>query len=205
MRKAVFAVPAAAVALAFAGCGDEDSDDLSGPASVMPAGAPVYFEFSVRPEGEQAENLDALLAELGELPLLGEVGDPGDLIIQQLESQASAAGVDFSYAEDVEPWLGEKAGFSVSSADDAEESFVAAVETTDDDQAFESVQNLLEAEDSVPYEEGEYEGVTYLAAPEDQYRLGAFGGHLVLAPADDFEAAVDASEGDSLASSDKLA
>ncbi len=32
-----------------------------------------------------------------------------------------------------------------------------------------------------------------------------FAGNLVLAPADDFEAAVDASEGDSLASSDKLA
>ncbi len=118
MKKTVLSMTAA-VAIAFAGCGDEGSEPASGPATVIPADMPLYIEATVRPEGEQAENLDALLAELAELPLPGlELGDPGDLIVSQLESQAAAAGVDFSYAEDVEPWLGEKAGFGI--AEDAE-------------------------------------------------------------------------------------
>jgi hypothetical protein len=201
MRKAL--IPAvAALALALAGCGD-DAEVASGPAAVMPAEMPLYVEATIRPEGEQAENLDALLTELGELPLIGSVGDPGDLIIEQLESEAEAAGVDFSYEEDVEPWLGERAGFGIAGPQDTEEAFVLAVETTDEDAARESIENLL-SEDSVPYEEGEYEGVSYLAAPQDSYRLGVFDGHVVLAPADDFEAAVDATNDDSLAESEKL-
>ncbi len=71
MKKTLLSVTAA-LALAVAGCGDEDDPDAaSGPASVMPADTPIYVEATVRPEGEQAENLDALLAELGELPLIG--------------------------------------------------------------------------------------------------------------------------------------
>ncbi len=46
--------------------------------------------------------------------------------------------------------------------------------------------------------------MTYISAPGDEYRLGVFDGHVVLAPPADFEASVDASEGDSLASNDKL-
>ena len=204
VKNAALSIPVLALAIALAGCGDDDSDTLSGPASVMPGDAPIYFEFSIRPEGEQAENLDVLLAEFGEIPLIGDVEDPGGLIIEQLEAQAEAAGVDFSYAEDVEPWLGEKVGFSISSAEDAEESFVAAIETSDEEQAFESIQSLFTANESIPYEEGEYEGVSYLSAPGDQFRVGAFDGHVVLAPAAEFEAAIDGSEDDSLAASDKL-
>ena len=119
--KKPFYPSTAALAIAFAGCGDEDdSEPASGPATVIPADMPLYIEATVKPEGEQAENLDALLAELADLPLPGiDLGDPGDLIVSQLESQAADAGVDFSYAEDVEPWLGEKAGFGI--AEDADE------------------------------------------------------------------------------------
>jgi hypothetical protein len=203
MKRTLLSV-AAVLALALTGCGDEGSEAASGPASVIPADMPLYIEATVRPEGEQAENLDALLAEVGEIPILGAVADPGDLLINQLESQAAEAGVDFSYADDVEPWLGEKAGFGVAEDAEGETRFVAALETTDEDQAHELIENLLSG-DSVPYEEEEYGGVSYLSAPDDSYRLGVFAGHVVLAPAADFEAAVDASEGESLASSDKLA
>ena len=203
MKKTLLSVTAA-LALAVAGCGDEDdSGAASGPASLMPADTPIYVEATVRPEGEQAENLDALLAELGELPLIGSVGNPGDLLINQLESQAAAAGVDFSYAEDVEPWLGEKAAFGIYDPNGAEDSFVAVLETTDEEAAREAIDSLL-SEDTVEYEEGEYEGVSYTSAPGDSYRVGVFAGHVVLAPPEEFENSVDASEGDSLASSDAL-
>jgi Protein of unknown function (DUF3352) len=203
MKKLLIA-STAALALAFAGCGDEDSETSSGPASVIPADMPLYIEATMRPEGEQAENLDAFLAELGELPLVGNVADPGDLLIEQLESQAASAGVDFSYADDVEPWLGEKMGFGISESAEGETRFVLALETTDEEAARDSIESLLSG-DSVPYEEGDYEGVSYLSAPDDSYRLGVFEGHVVLAAPEDFEASVDASDGDSLGSSDKLA
>ena len=204
MKKTVLSVTAA-LAIAFAGCGDDDdSEPASGPATVIPADMPLYIEATVKPEGEQAENLDALLAELSDLPLPGiDLGDPKALIISQLESQAADAGVDFSYAEDVEPWLGEKAGFGIAEDAEGETRFVAALETTDEEQARESIDEIL-SQDSVTYEEDEYEGVTYISAPGDEYRLGVFDGHVVLAPPADFEASVDASEGDSLASNDKL-
>ena len=202
MKKTLL-LTTAALAIAVAGCGDEGSEPASGPASVIPADMPLYIEATVKPEGEQAENLDALLAELADLPLPGiDLGDPADLLVSQLESQAAEAGIEFSYAEDVEPWLGEKAGFGI--AEDAEGTrFVAALETTDEDQARESIDAIL-SQDSVQYEEDEYAGVAYISAPGDEYRLGVFEGHVVLAPPADFEASVDASEGDSLATNDKL-
>jgi hypothetical protein len=204
----------AVLAIALAGCGsdEEAADAFSGPAGVMPADTPIYVEATIRPEGEQADDLDTLLSELGELPLVGDIGDPGDLLIGQLESQAEAAGIDFSYADDVEPWLGEKAGIGISapsadasSSEEVSDSFVAAVETTDEEAARDSIDSLLAKDESVTYEEDEYEGVSYVSAPGDTYRIGVFDGHVVLAPPDDFEASVDASQGESLAASEKVA
>ena len=43
----------------------------------MPADAPVFVEAAVRPEGEHAENLDALLATSAAAPDR-PIGDPGD-------------------------------------------------------------------------------------------------------------------------------
>ncbi|MEJ7876978.1 MAG: DUF3352 domain-containing protein [Solirubrobacterales bacterium] len=204
-KRAPLIAPALALALFVGGCGSDDgSDALSGPATVMPAGAPIYVEATIRPDGEQAENLDALLSALGELPLIGNIGDPGELLIQQIEAQATAAGIDFSYADDIEPWLGERAAFSVFSSDSGDDLFVVAIEATDEDQARESIDALL-AQGPVEYSEEEYEGVSYLTAPGEDFSLGVFDGHLVFATTDQFEAAVDASNGESLAESDKLA
>jgi hypothetical protein len=203
MKRHLLAITAA-LAVAIAGCGDEGSEPASGPATVIPPDMPLYIEATIRPESEQADDLDALLSELSDLPLPGiELGDPGDLIVSQLESRAADAGIDFSYAEDIEPWLGEKAGFGIAEDAEGETRFVAALETTDEDQARDSLEAIL-SQDEVANEEDEYEGVTYISAPGDTYRLGVFDGHVVLAPPADFEASVDASEGDSLASNDKL-
>lgn len=204
MKKVTLTAPALALAIALAGCGSDDSDVASGPASVMPADSPIYFEATIRPEGEQADDIDALLSELGELPLLGSVGDPGELLIDQLESQAEAAGVDFSYADDIEPWLGERVGISVAPSDAEDDIVVAAFETTDEEAARESIEGLLEQGGADSTEE-EYEGVSYLTSPSDDFSFGVFDGHAVFATPDAFEDAVDASGGDSLGSDGKLA
>ena len=204
MKRITLAAPAIVLALALAGCGDEDSDAASAPASVMPADSPIYFEVTIRPEGEEADNLEALLSELGELPLIGSVGDPGDFIIEQLESQAASSGVDFSYADDVEPWLGERAGFSVFPSETGEDIVVAAIETTDEDEARDAIEELLE-QGPADYAEEEYEGVNYLTSPTDEFSFGVFDGHVVFATPGAFEDAVDASAEESLGSSEKLA
>lgn len=204
MKKVTLTTPALALAIALAGCGSDDSDVASGPASVMPADSPIYFEAMIRPEGEQADDIDTLLSELGELPVIGSVGDPGELIIEQLESQAAAAGVDFSYADDIEPWLGERVGISVVPSDTEEDIVVAAFETTDEEAARESIEGLLQQSGADSSEE-EYEGVTYLTSPSEDFSFGVFEGHAVFATPDAFEDAVDASGDESLGSSDKLA
>ena len=197
-------VLAAFAALALASCGD-DADVASGPASLMPADAPLYVEAVVSPEGEQAERIDALLAKLGELPLIGTVTNPGDLIKGAIEDSATSSGVSLDFAEDVDPWLGERIGFSVLSAEDDAERFVAALETTDEDATKAALQRILE-EDSVPNEEHTYEDVTYYTSGTGGYGVGVFDGHLVLATIAEFEAAVDAAAGsENLADGDQLA
>src|SRR6476660_6775321 len=99
-------LPAAVVALLVAGCGGGGSDSSGGadPASVMPASAPVYLDFTVRPEGETKTNVEALAKSIAGVDALGE------LIIGELEQSASEDGEEFDYEKEVEPWLGEEGG-----------------------------------------------------------------------------------------------
>ena len=190
-------------AVALASCGD-DADPASGPAALMPADAPVYIEAVVSPEGAQAESLNALTAKLGELPLIGTLTNPGDLIKGMIEDSASSSGVSLDFSEDVDPWLGERLGISYLSVADGSERFVAALETTDEGETEDALARIL-SEDAVPNEERTYEDVTYYTSGAEDYGVGVFSGHLVLATLDEFEAAVQvADSGESLADSDQL-
>jgi hypothetical protein len=89
------------LAVAFApACGG--SPDPGNPVEAVPAGAFVYWEATVRPEGAAGESARALLRRL-----LGE-DDPGRAIDDLLEDDGSGA----TFSEDVEPWLGERIGGS---------------------------------------------------------------------------------------------
>jgi hypothetical protein len=90
-----------AVAVAPA-CGG--SADPSSPAEAAPAGAFVYGEATVRPQGEAGESARALLRQL-----LGE-DDPGRAIDDLFEDDRSGA----TFSDDVEPWLGDRIGGFVS-------------------------------------------------------------------------------------------
>lgn len=60
MRFALSLVIAWLAALALAACGD---DRKAEPASLAPASAYLYGEVTVRPEGDQKQAVDALLAK----------------------------------------------------------------------------------------------------------------------------------------------
>jgi Protein of unknown function (DUF3352) len=196
---------ATAVALAVfaAGCGDDGESAATGAGAAIPADALVYAEADISGEGDQHAKLDSLLTELGEIPLLGTPIEPRDLIAQALEDSAADYGLDFSYAEDVEPWLGDSAAVGYTSVEDPDPTFVVSIAVDDETLARDAVERTT-AEDRGEETEAEYDGVSYLVSESGDYAVGVFDGMLVLTTADEFEAAVDAARGDSIAEDDAV-
>lgn len=125
----------AAVALAAAGCGDSSSSSGGSgnagadPAALLPASAPVYVEAQIRPTGDLATNAKSVAGKIL------RTGDPGGKIVGMLDDGLKDKGA--SYAKDIEPWLGQRAGIAITSigagGDDVD--VVGAIASKDDDAA----------------------------------------------------------------------
>src|SRR5215208_1778910 len=109
MRKLILTLAVISIAALVAmGCGKED-EAVSGAAELAPAGSVMYGEATLKPEGNQKEAIDAILAKF---PGGGQAGDKlKDLIEKGLRE--SDAPINFK--EDIQPWLGDEAAFFVSS------------------------------------------------------------------------------------------
>lgn len=193
--RLVLPVIVAALAVLFAaGCGGGSSDGGSGtdPATVAPPKAPIFIDFTVRPEGETKQNLDALAKDLAGIDNLG------DLIVTELENSASEDGEEFDFEKEVEPWLGERGGLFLQDYEESDfEGYGAAVQTTDEDEARTFVEKQAEAGDE-EVNDGSYQGVDF-KVQEDETTIGVFDGLLVFAEDEAiFKSMVDASEGESL-------
>jgi len=190
-RLVLLALLAALAALIATGCGGGGDDSSSGsdPAAVVPAQAPIYIDFTVRPEGETKTNVEALAKEIA------GVDDLGGLIVSELEKSADDEGEEFDYEKEVEPWLGEEGGFFLQEYEEGDfEGYGAAVQTEDEGEASEFVDKQIEAAD-----EGSYEGVDF-KVEDDETTVGVFDGLLVFAEDEAiFKSMVDASEGKNLA------
>jgi hypothetical protein len=187
------ALAAVATALAISGCGGDDADTDTGadPAQVVPADAPLYVGAIVRPEGEQREEVEAAVGQLL------DTDDPGGEIVAALEDEIAQESTDVSYAEDIEPWLGERAGIFFLNFEDESDGAVVA-ETTDEDAARAFIERVAE-EESDDVRDAEYEGVEYVAA--DQTAGGIVDGFAVIGSEAGFRAAVDASQDSPLSGS----
>jgi hypothetical protein len=131
-------------ALALAGCGSSGStsggDD---PASAVPRDAAMYVDATVRPEGSQRD--DALDAAGKVLATSDPQAKIDELIKKAL---AESDGLQLDYARDVEPWLGEKAGFWLSAGGDQNETRGAAVlSSTDSDAAQAAIERAVKGSD----------------------------------------------------------
>ena len=186
-----------------AGCGDSD-DGASGAGAAIPPDAVVYLEADISGDGDQPAKLDALLSELGEIPLLGTPVEPKDLIAQALEDSAADSGVDFSFTEDVEPWLGDTVAIGVRSLAEEEPGIVLSIAVDDEEIARDALERITAQEDGSKTTAEEYDGVSYSLSEADDFAVGIFDEMLVLSTAGEFEAAVDASRGDSLADEDAV-
>jgi hypothetical protein len=195
-------LPALLVALAalFAvGCGssDDGGDGNTDPATVAPTQAPIFIDFTVRPEGATKENIDALAKRIA------GIDNVGDLIVTEFENEAAEDGEEFDYEKEVEPWLGEQGGlFLQEYEDDDFEGYGAAIQTSDEDAAREFVDKQLESEDEAP-QDGSYESVDFKVEADDGMTIGVFDGLVVFAEDEDiFKKMVDASNGENLAGED---
>lgn len=197
--KVRFFLPVLLVALAallIAGCGGGDDGDSSGgtdPASVAPAGAPVFIQATLRPEGETKANIEALAQKIA------GIDDLGELIVEELESSASDDGEELDFEKEVEPWLGDEAGIFLQEYEESDfEGYGAAIQASDEEAARSFVNEQIEADDE-EVKDGSYEGVDF-KVEEDETTIGVFDGLVAFAQNEAiFKEMVDASNGENLA------
>jgi Protein of unknown function (DUF3352) len=191
MRKLLLSVAVLSVtAVPLAGCGNDD-EAAAGAAELAPAGAAIYGEFTVKPEGDQKAAVDALLARF---PGGGQAGDKLKALVER-SLRESDAGITFE--DDIEPWLGGEAGFFASGLDpsgDFEES-AGLVATEDEDKAEETLEKSAEGE----LRRKTYKDVEYLMDESEGEADAAavFDGFVVLGNEAGVKAAIDATESDS--------
>jgi hypothetical protein len=196
LRLALPAVLAALIALFAVGCGgggDDGGGSGTDPAAVMPTDAPFFMNFTVRPEGETKQNIEALAKEIA------GVDDLGELIVTELEDAASEDGEEFDFEKEVEPWLGEEGGLFLQEYEEEDfEGYGAAIQASDEDAARGFVDKQIEAGDE-SFEDGSYEGVDF-KVQEDETTIGVFKGLVVFAEDEAiFKSMVDAADGENLA------
>ncbi len=194
MRKVILFVAVVSIAALVAiGCGQDDTA-ASGAAELVPAGSVMYGEATLKPEGDQKEAIDAILAKF---PGGGEAGDKlKDLIEKGLrESDAPV-----SFKDDIEPWLGDEAAFFVSSigtTGDAE-STAGLIATEDEDKARAALEKSAEGKITTKT----YRDVEYLTDESDE--AGAvFEGFVVLGSEAGVKAVIDTSKGGKTLSDDE--
>ncbi|MQA73215.1 MAG: DUF3352 domain-containing protein [Solirubrobacterales bacterium] len=188
-----------AAIVATGGCGDSSSDDL---ASLAPPDAPLYAEVTLRPDGDQAEAISSLADRVA------GIEDPGAAIVAELDKALAHSDAELDYADDVEPWLGDRASVFVRSfepsevADDVPD-FAAAIEVDDVDAARSFLDRAAES-DPDREEERSYEGFDYVVGGDQGIAAGIVDDHLVVGTERSLKVAVDASQGESLAESEEF-
>ncbi|HEU4706135.1 MAG TPA: DUF3352 domain-containing protein [Solirubrobacterales bacterium] len=180
-------------ALLVAGCGGSGGGGGTDPATIAPAKTPLYVDFTIHPEGEQKANVEALAQKLA------GIDDLGGLIVSKLEESASGKGEEVDFQKEVEPWLGERAGFIYPKFEAGQlNDFAAAIQVTDAGEAEAFVDKHVES-GSEKFTDGSFEGVDYRVG-EDGTTIGVIDELLVIGVEERvFKEVVTASEGESLA------
>jgi hypothetical protein len=186
------ALPVVAVLAGCGGGGGTSAPAGPDPATLAPADAPLFAEGVVRPEGDRKEELDSALSRLL------ATDDPGAFVVEQLDEALAGSDAGLTYQDDIEPWLGEQAGFFLQTF--TEDADGAAVVATTDPQAADRAIEKAAAADEEPERRRSYDGIDYLV-DRGGTAAGVVGDFLVAGTEKGFRDAVDASKGDSLAES----
>lgn len=187
--RVLVCVLAAATALGISACGGGGggvSDD--DPASLAPAGSPIYFQAVLRPQGKQKTVVESLASTIS------GIDDPSGMLIdkldQALNDEPFLTGKRLTFAKDIEPWVGSDVGLFVENLGD-EPTAAGIVQTTDAGAARQFVEDAKQKGDR----DRSYKGVDYLLDSDGSTAVGVVGDFLVLGEEDAFKDAVDVSEG----------
>ena len=177
--------------LLLSGCGGGGSDGDGDPASAVPADALLYAELVVRPDGSLREDaLDAAGKVL-------RTEDP-EARVRELMREAFA-GADVDFERDVEPWLGERAGFWLGRSRARDDAGLLLVEAADVDVARDSIRESLERGGGTVGERS-HRDTDYLVSSES-VAAGIVGDFAAFGREADLRRTIDAFEGESLAGS----
>jgi hypothetical protein len=189
-RHVVASLLVLASILSAVGCGGTAGAGGANPASALPADAPVYLELVVRPEGAQREKMVKLLGKVM------RTDDPGKKLVELLDDLGDDEGA--SYEKDIKPWLGERAGMSLSNFQADEPTFLVAVAAKDPDKASDAVAARAEKDSE---KRASYKDVDFWTDEEGQ-TSAVVGDFLVVASdAREIKRAIDVKDGASLAES----
>lgn len=182
----------AVLALAVTACGGSSgaAGDLD-PATRVPASSPLYGEIVVRPDAEQASEINVVAKKLL------DTDDPGAALIK-LFDEADKGGADVTFARDVDPWLGDRIGFALTSLQGGKAEGVAIIASKDDEKAKAAL-----AKSKDPEVDREYKGVSYRFDPKGKEAYAVFDHAVVVGTESGLKASIDASKGDSLAETNR--
>lgn len=185
--------------LVVAGCGGGSGGGGGEPAGLMPKTAPVYVQANLAPDGKTSEALNEVAQTV-----LG-IDNVGEFVAEELESAALGEGEKLNFEEEIEPWLGEKAGLYLAGYDGNDFHGVGmAIETTDSGEAEEFLEDRVKKNEEGA-EEGEFEGHTYFADPAEESVIGMVGDYLAFSETTSgFKEMVEAFEGEGLNESEKF-
>jgi Protein of unknown function (DUF3352) len=184
-----------ATAVLAAGCGGGGAGGEGDPASAVPPDALLYAELVVRPDGSLRDDANDAAGKVL------RTDDPGGEIRRLVERLFE--GEDFDYDRDVEPWLGERAGFWLRPTEGEDEFGALLLAATDTDAARESLEATLKRSGETITERS-HRGSDYLVT-DDGDAAGIVGDFVAIGPEAAYKRTVDASEQDSLAEADEYA
>ncbi len=138
-----------ALLAAVVGGGAYAYNTLSGggaqPEDVLPGTSQVYARIDLDPGASQKIELFKLIKKVPELGETIGIGDADTSDVRKLIfDEISGACPDIDYADDVEPWLGDRVGVGASITD---EQFVIAVQVKDEGKAEKGIADLFECAD----------------------------------------------------------
>jgi hypothetical protein len=189
MRKLLLTIAVLSVAaLPAAGCGDGD-EAASGAAELAPASSTIYGEFTIKPEGDQKQAIESILDKFP------GGGQADDKLRELIEKGLRDSDAQFTFKDDVEPWLGGEVGFFVSGLDatgDFKES-AGLVATEDEDASLEALEKAAEGEIT----RKTHNDVEYLIDGSDGDAAAVFEAFVVLGNEAGVKAVIDATKQDS--------
>jgi hypothetical protein len=186
-RRALLGLTLLAACLAatvLAACGSDTG--ASAPTSLVPQGAVVYGEATIKPSGDQKQAIDDLASKVP--------GDksPGQLAQEIVQNGLKEAKSKLDYEKDVKPWLGDTAAFFVSDVRQGRKASAAALVKTDDDDATNDAIDKAAAGKGkkVTYKDVEYTRI------DSESAAGVLDGFLVAGNEPGVRAAIDTSKDD---------